>query len=105
MVNNHRDPIDHYRTTHQHAGESLIDLYCWPGLLSIALGVISLIGCVASVAYNQHDYTLMLGVVAVLALVFGALWIGLEQRLVRQMERRWLAEHPKSQSGRGQRTF
>ena len=33
-----RDPIDHFRTTQPHAGESFIDIYCWPALLSIALG-------------------------------------------------------------------
>jgi hypothetical protein len=101
----HRDPIDHFRTTHQHAGESLIDVYCWPGLLSIALGLISLIGCVASLAYNQREYTLMTGVVAVLAMVFGALWIVIEHRHVRHMESRWIAEHPERRSDSGQRTF
>lgn len=105
MANTHRDPIDHFRTTHQHAGESLIDAYCWPGLLSIALGVISLIGCLASVAYNHHEYTLMTGVVAVLAMVFGALWIALEHRRVRQMENRWLAEHSDRHSDSGQHSF
>lgn len=50
MENNHRDPVDHFRTSHQHACESLTDGYCWPGLLSIALGVISFVGCIASVA-------------------------------------------------------
>ena len=41
MADTH-DPTDHFRTTHPHAGESFIDIYCWPGLLSIALGVMSL---------------------------------------------------------------
>ncbi|BBZ20267.1 protein UsfY [Mycolicibacterium gadium] len=93
MERNHRDPVDHYRTTHQHAGETFIDGYCWPGLLSIALGVISLAGCVASVAYNHREYTMTTGVVAVLAIVFGILWIVLEHRRVRHMDIRWLAEH------------
>lgn len=99
MERNHRDPVDHYRTTHQHAGETFIDGYCWPGLLSIALGVISLAGCVASVAYNHREYTMTTGVVAVLAIAFGILWIVLEHRRVRHMDIRWLAEHS-DQEGR-----
>lgn len=93
MSNKHRDPVDHYRTTHQHAGETFIDGYCWPGLLSIAFGVISLVGCIASVAYNHREYTQTTGVVAVLAVGFGILWIVLEQRRVRRMDNLWLAEH------------
>jgi hypothetical protein len=94
VTTKHRDPVDHFRTTNQHAGESLIDLYCWPGLLSIALGVGSLICCLASVAYERHEYTLMFAVVGVLGIVFGALWIVVEHRLVRRIESRWRAEHP-----------
>jgi hypothetical protein len=93
MGKNDHDPVDHFRTTHQHAGESLIDGYCWPGLVSIALGVIAFVSCIASVAYNEREYTLMAGVIAVLAIGFGALWIVLEHRRVRQMESRWLAQH------------
>jgi hypothetical protein len=100
MSKAHRDPVDHFRTTHQHAGESFIDGYCWPGFLSIALGVISLVGCIASVAYNEREYTLMTGVVAVLAIVFGVLWIVLEQRRVRHMDSRWVAEHSDRHSER-----
>jgi hypothetical protein len=94
MNTKHRDPVDHFGTTNQHAGESLIDLYCWPGLFSIAPGVSSLIGCLASLAYNHREYTLTTAVVGVLALVFGVLWIVIEQRLVRRIEEPWLTEHP-----------
>ena len=100
MGTKHRDPVDHFRTTHQHAGESFIDGYCWPGLLSIALGVISLVGCIASVAYNHREYTLMTAVVAVLAIVFGTLWVALEHRRVRQMDSRWMADHAHRLSGK-----
>ncbi|SBS78884.1 conserved hypothetical protein [uncultured Mycobacterium sp.] len=89
----HHDPVDHFRTTHQHAGEPFIDGYCWPGFLSIALGVISLVFCIASVAYQHREYTLMTGVVAVLAISFGVLWIAVEHRRVRHMDIRWMAEH------------
>ena len=32
MGDTHHDPTDHSRTHHQHAGESMIDVYFWPGL-------------------------------------------------------------------------
>ncbi len=104
MENNHRDPVDHFRTSHQHACESLTDGYCWPGLLSIALGVISFVGCIASVAYNHREYTLMTGVVALLAIGFGALWVALEHRRLRHMDRRRLAEHSDQHLDSGRRS-
>ena len=33
MGSTHHDPTDHFRTTNPHAGQSIIDMYCWPGLL------------------------------------------------------------------------
>jgi len=43
MGDTHHDPIDHFRTTHLHAGESMIDVYHWPGLFPVAVEVIALI--------------------------------------------------------------
>jgi hypothetical protein len=88
------DPTDHFRTTHQHAGESLIDIYCWPGLLSIILGVMSLIGCVASVAYHRAEWIPTTGIVGVLAIAGGISWLVVEHHRVLRIERLWLAEHP-----------
>lgn len=93
MADTH-DPIDHFRTTHQHAGESFIDIYCWPGLLSIVLGVISLMGSVASAAYQHHDWVLTTGIVGALAVAGGIAWLVVEHHRVLRIEQRWLAEHP-----------
>jgi general stress protein CsbA len=90
----HRDPTDHFRTTHQHAGESMIDVYCWPGLFLMAVGVIALIGSVAAAAYGHQEWLLTTGVVALVAIVVGGLWIAVEHRRVRRIEMRWLADHP-----------
>ncbi len=89
-----RDPTDHFRTTHQHAGESLIDVYCWPGLLSIALGALSLIGCIASAAYKHYEWVLTTGLVGALAIAGGIAWLLIEHHRVLRIERLWLAEHP-----------
>jgi hypothetical protein len=95
MANTH-DPIDHFRTTHQHAGESFIDIYCWPGLMSIALGVMSLIGCVASAAYRHHEWVLTTGIVGALAITGGIAWLIVEHHRVLRIDQRWRTEHPES---------
>jgi uncharacterized membrane protein YcjF (UPF0283 family) len=88
-----RDPIDHFRTTQQHAGVSFVDVYCWPGIVSIALGVMSLIACLASAAYKHHEWVLTTGVVGALAIAGGTAWLVVEHHRVLRIERRWLAEH------------
>jgi hypothetical protein len=93
MGNTHHDPTDHFRTTQPHAGESLIDGYHWPGLVSIAAGVIALISCVAAAAYKHDEWLLPAGLVAVVALAFGGVWCAVEHRRVCRIESRWLAEY------------
>ncbi|OBC05287.1 hypothetical protein A5784_11355 [Mycobacterium sp. 852013-50091_SCH5140682] len=89
-----RDPIDHFRTTQHHAGESFIDIYCWPGLLSIALGVISLIGSIASAAYQHHEWVPTTAIVGALALGGGVSWLVIEHHRVLRIEQRWNTQHP-----------
>ena len=89
-----RDPTDHFRTTHQHAGEAFIDIYCWPGLLSIGLGVMSLVGSVASIAYQRHDWVLTTAIVGVFGIAGGIAWLVVEHRRVLRIERLWHAENP-----------
>lgn len=91
---NARDPIDHFRTTQHHAGESFIDIYCWPGLLSIALGIISLIVSVASAAYQHHEWVSTAAIVGALAIAGGVAWLVIEHHRVLRIEERWHAEHP-----------
>ena len=37
MGDTHHDPVDHSRTHNQHAGESMIDVYFWPGFFLLAM--------------------------------------------------------------------
>jgi hypothetical protein len=87
-----RDPTDHFRTTLPHAGESFIDIYCWPGVMSIVLGVLSLMGSVASAAYGHHEWVLSTGVVGALAIAGGIGWLVVEHHRVLRIERLWLAK-------------
>lgn len=100
MGDTHHDPIDHFRTTNRHAGQSLIDVYCWPGLLSIALGIISLIFCIAAAAYHHREWIMTTGIVGTLAIAGGVAWLVLEHHRVVRIESRWLAEHPDRYSDR-----
>jgi|SRR6516165_7125388 hypothetical protein len=88
------DPTDHFRTTHPHAGQSIIDVYCWPGLLSIALGVMSLIACVAAAAYRHNEFVMTTGVVGFMAIAGGVAWLVLEHHRVLRIEKQWIAAHP-----------
>jgi len=94
MGDTHHDPVDHCRTTHQHAGESMIDVYSWPGLISVALGIISLVGSLAAAAYHHREWILTLGVVGIMAILGGSAWLILEHRRVMNIESRWHADHP-----------
>lgn len=75
-MGNTRDPIDHFRTTNQYAGEQFIDVYSWPGVVSIVLGTTSLISCVAAAAYGRHEWIPTAGIVGLLAITGGIVWLG-----------------------------
>ncbi len=98
MGDTHHDPVDHSRTHHQHAGESMIDVYFWPGFFLLALGMVALIGCVSAAAYKHHEWLLTTGVVALASVAAGSAWIALEHRRVRRIEARWRADHPAGHS-------
>lgn len=98
MGDTHTDPTDHSRTHHQHAGESMIDVYFWPGLFLIAVGVVALAGCLAALAYHNTDLLVWAAVTAALTFGGGASWLIVERRRVRRVEARWAAEHPVNQS-------
>jgi hypothetical protein len=77
----------------------MIDVYSWPGLISIALGIISLVGCLAATAYHHHEWILTLGVVGIMAILGGSAWLILEHRRVMKIESRWQADHPDGYRG------
>jgi len=100
MGDTHHDPVDHSRTHHQHAGESLIDVYFWPGFFLLAVGLVALVGCVAAAAYKHHEWLLTTGVVALASVAAGSAWIAVEHHRVRRIEARWRADHPAGHSHR-----
>lgn len=100
MGDTHHDPTDHSRTYQPHAGESMIDVYFWPGFFLIAVGVVALVGCVAALAYKHPELLVWAGLTAALTVGGGVSWLHVERRRVRRIEARWLAEHPVKPSHR-----
>jgi hypothetical protein len=67
-----RHPVDHARTTRQHAGESLKDSTNAPGLAAVAVGVVALVVGLFALATGH----VVVGLVAViLAALAGAVGI------------------------------
>jgi hypothetical protein len=94
MGDDSRDPIDHARTTRQHAGESMKNGANAPGLALLAAGVIATVVCLASLATGHTSVGVAAAVIAVLGYVGGAVWLALAHRRVRADEQQWLADHP-----------
>ena len=94
MGDTYRDPVDHLRTTRPYAGESMIDVVCWPGYLLVVVGVIAVVGCLAAFGTGHGSHGMTTGVVAIVAVTLGLVWVAVEHRRVRRIADRWYDEHP-----------
>ena len=94
MGDTFHDPVDHARTTRQHAGESMIDVAAWPGYLLIFAGLIAFVGSLAAFGAGHPDSGMVTGAVAVTVVAGGLVWLAFEKRRVHRIENRWYAEHP-----------
>jgi hypothetical protein len=88
------DPVDHARTTRQHAGESMKNGANAPGLALVAAGVIATVICLVSLATGHDSAAVSTALIAVLGCIAGAVWLVVAHRRVRAVEQQWLAEHP-----------
>lgn len=96
MGNTHHDPTDHSRTTNPHAGEHFIDPYSWPGVVSIVLGAMAMVACVAGAAYMHTEWILAVAVVGAFAIMGGVAWLILEHRRVLRIESLWTSRNATS---------
>lgn len=94
MGNTYRDPVDYMRTTRTFAGESMIDVLSWPGYLLVVAGVGAFVGSLAAFASGHHNEGMTTGVVGIIAMVLGVVWLTVEHLRVRRVADRWYAEHP-----------
>jgi tetrahydromethanopterin S-methyltransferase subunit C len=89
-----QDPVDHARTTRQHAGESMKNGVNAPGLIAVGVGVVALFVGLFAFATGHEVAGVVAVVLAVLLGGVGMGWLALAHRKVRETERRWHAEHP-----------
>jgi protein-S-isoprenylcysteine O-methyltransferase Ste14 len=96
MGNTSSDPVDHARTTRQHAGETMKNGYNAPGLILMALGVVALVVSMATFASGEAVAGGASAVIAVALLAVGGTWLAIAHRRVRQRELQWAAHHPEA---------
>jgi uncharacterized membrane protein YcjF (UPF0283 family) len=96
----HRDPSDHFRTTQPHAGITMKDNLFWPGFILLAVAFFGLISTSAVVAYHHDEWLAATGLISVLGIVAGTLWLVVERRRVLRIDEQWRATHPDSRERR-----
>jgi hypothetical protein len=87
------DPVDHERTTRQHAGESLKDGTNAPGLAVVAVGVVALVAGIFGLATGHAGAGVVAVILAAVAGAAGAAWLVRAHRRVREAELQWAAEY------------
>lgn len=97
MGNSARDPIDHHRTTRPHAGVSMKNTAAMPGLILIALSVAAFVFSVAALAIGNSRAAVCCVVVAAAGAVTASIWLFIQRRRVRNVEKQWLEAHPEVQ--------
>lgn len=87
MGDNASDPIDHARTTRQHAGESMKNGANAPGLVLLALAIIAFVFALFTLASGHQATGWVAAAVALIAAVAGAGWLAYTHHQVRLTER------------------
>ena len=79
-------PVDHARTTRQHAGETLKNTANVPGLVAVAVAVLALTVALYELASGDIRIAAVAVVLAVFSGVAGLGWLICEHRRVRRAE-------------------
>lgn len=94
MGDTSRDPVDHARTTRQHAGESMKNGTNAPGLIAVAVGIVAIVVCLFAFATGSAATAWVAGAVSAVAIIGGLAWLAIAHRRVREAEQRWHADNP-----------
>lgn len=87
------DPVDHYRTTRQHAGEAMKDGENSVGIVGVAMAVIALVVGLTALA-TEHILEGVASLVIGLAVgAVGLVWLHRAHRHVREDELHWHEVH------------
>jgi FtsH-binding integral membrane protein len=71
----------------------MIDVVCWPGYLLVVAGVMAVAASLTAFGTGHQSQGMATGVVAVVAMTFGLVWLAIEHRRVRKVEDRWYDAH------------
>ena len=86
-------PVDHERTTRQHAGETLQNGANVPGLAGLAVAVIGLTAGLFTLATGNRVVGVLALALAVVSGAVGSAWLIYAHRRVRSAELQWRAAH------------
>ena len=87
------NPVDHERTTRNHAGESFKDGTNAPGLAGIAVGVVALVVGLSALATGHPAVGFVAVILALVAAAISVAWLIHTHRGVRDAELQWYAIH------------
>ncbi|PRC41684.1 hypothetical protein C6A85_000000114390 [Mycobacterium sp. ITM-2017-0098] len=96
MPDTSKDPVDHARTTRQHAGETMKAGVNAPGLIAVGLGVLSVVIGLFSFANGTRTTGIVAVVLAVLLIGGGLGWLALRHRKVQEQQQEWHENHPEA---------
>jgi tetrahydromethanopterin S-methyltransferase subunit C len=96
MPDTSEDPVDHARTTRQHAGETMKAGVNAPGLIAVGLGVLSVVVGLFSFANGTRTTGVIAGVIAVLLIGGGLGWLAWRHRKVQEQQQDWHRDHPEA---------
>lgn len=96
MPDNSVDPVDHARTTRQHAGETMKAGHNAPGLIGVALGVLSLVIGLYLLANAMTSGGVVAVVLAVVLIGGGLFWLNRMHHKVQLEQRDWHAKNPEA---------
>ena len=71
----------------------MIDVVSWPGYLLVVAAVLAVAASLTAFGTGHQSQGMATGVVAVVAMTFGLVWLAIEHRRVRKIEDRWYDAH------------
>ncbi len=96
MPDTSRDPVDHARTTRQHAGETMKAGVNAPGLIAVGIGVLALVVGLFSFANGSATTGVVAAVAAVLLIGGGLAWLARAHRKVQEQQQDWHRDNPEA---------
>lgn len=96
MPDTSKDPVDHARTTRQHAGETMKSGLNAPGIVAVGVGVLSVVIGLFSFANGSRTTGAIAMVLAVLLIGGGLGWLALRHRKVQEQQKDWHRKHPEA---------